>query len=236
MKLIPHFILIISCYFIGSFTSFAQPQLPDIGVETQGGISILAWINPYKTGVKSVAVQRSHDSIGKFSTIGFVADTDKGVQNFIDGQPRVGTNWYRLVIEFSSGMEWTSNTAKIELDSTAVANRIALPSNDSVQKIISQMDENLVNMKVVEPIVMPQSRHVFTNPFTGNINIELDEVEKNNYSLFFYNGSEKEVLKIKRVNESTIILDKRNFQKQGLYKFKLYKNQEEFEIGYINIY
>jgi hypothetical protein len=215
--------------------SYAQPDLPAIATITQGGLTVISWNNPYESGLKSIAVQRSADSNYNFTTLGYVTNLKKGVQSFVDAHPMPGKNWYRLIILFSSDMEWKSNLGTVTVDSAAIANRKPLPPSDSLQKLISQSG-NTSAINSLNTVSYPKSQYVFTNPFTGNINIEIADVFKNSYSLIFYDQNDKEVLKIPRINDKVVILDKRNFQKIGLFKFKLFKNKEEFDKGYITIY
>lgn len=216
-------------------SGLAQPDLPAISVITQGGISILSWNNTYESGLKSIAVQRSADSNYNFSTIGYVTDLKKGVQSFVDAHPMTGKNWYRLLILFTSDMEWKSSLGKVILDSAAIANRKPLPPSDSLQKLISQSG-NTAALNTLNTISYPKSQYVFTNPFTGNINIEIQDAFKESYSLIFYDQQDREVLRVPRINDKVVILDKRNFQNPGLFKFKLLKNKQEFDKGYVTIY
>ncbi|KAA5536956.1 hypothetical protein F0919_04590 [Taibaiella lutea] len=214
---------------------YAQPELPNIAVITQGGINILSFTNPYESGIKSIAVERSNDSVLNFTNIGYVASVKKGAASFVDAHPMVGKNWYRLQIVFSSGMEWISNLGTIEVDSSAIANRKPLPPSDSLQKIINATGNTAV-INEIKTVEMPKSQYVFTNPFTGNINIEIQDALKETYQLFFYDQNDKEVLRIPRINDKIVILDKRNFQTTGIFKFKLLKNKEDFDKGYVTIY
>lgn len=225
-------ILLASCS-----VSWAQPTLPEIGIVTQGGISVISWNNPYeKNNIKSIAVQRSADSNYNYATIGFVENLQKGVQSYIDANPMPGKNWYRLLLVFSSDMEWRSNLGAVSVDSADIANRKPMLPTDSLQKLIQQTGSSGSNISSMQTITYPKSQYVFTNPFTGNITIELADALKENYVLVFYDTDDKEVLRVPRVNDKVVILDKRNFQRSGLYKFKLFKNQEEFDKGYVTIY
>lgn len=219
-----------------TYTTYAQPELPEIGVGTQGGINIVSWKNPYKGGLKSIAVERSADSVFNFTTIGYVKNLNDVVQNFADGHPLVGKNWYRLQIVFTSDMDWKSNVKSINVDSAAIANQKQLPPSDSLQKIVNAAGGNVSIANELKAVEMPKSQYVFTNPFTGNINIEIQDAIQENYQLIFYDQSDKEVLKIPRINDKIVILDKRNFQNTGIFKFKLFKNKTEFDKGFVTIY
>lgn len=234
MKLPQRLFILTSAFVTLALCSFAQPTLPEVGVVSQKGINILSWTYPYTNGLKSVSVQRSADSTFNFTTIGVVGDLSRPVQNFVDAHPMPGRNYYRLTLTFSSDLTWKSNTIQVGVDSAAIANQQALPPNDTLQKIISQM--GAAGIESLNTISYVKSRYVFTNPFTGNINIEVPEPFMNNYYVIFYDQADKQVLKIPRVNDKVVVLDKRNFQKNGIFKFKLYKNAEEFEKGFVTIY
>lgn len=243
-------------------TAFAQPVLPDIVGATDKGINVLSWVAQYD-GIKSIAVQRSSDSVFNFATIGYVKNLKKGQQAFIDGHPAPGNNWYRLYIAFSSDLTWYSNRFKIHVDSSAILAKGVLPPNDSLQKLASRIKvdtssarlpaqpgkpvdtlQQLVNkirLSIPDPGEVDaysyiKSQYVFTNPFTGHITMEIPDVKKYHYSIKFFDLNNRKVLEIQKVLESPVIVDKRNFQKKGLFKFELMRGSEKLESGYITIY
>lgn len=218
-----------------SFFTKAQSTLPDFDIVSKDGIAILSWISPYSTGVKTVTVQRSEDSTHNFRTIGLVSNLKSTKQDFVDVHPLLGENYYRVILTFNSEIEWISNISKIVMDSNAIASQKIIPSNDSIQKIIEQTGSTNV-LSNLNTISTPRSRYVFTNPFTGNINIEIPGALDNTYTLIFYDQNEKKVLEIPSILEDVIILDKRNFQSNGTFKFKLFKNKKEFDKGIVTIY
>lgn len=237
-KLLAALLLFIS---IPSIQVMAQPELPDVGAVTRNGINILSWRSPFKSGIQFINIQRSMDSTFNFQTIGHIKDLEKVNQRFIDTRPYPGKNWYRVEMVFKSGTVWTSNKVSLTLDSADIANRKPLPPNDdSLQAIISRMDTNIPLDQTVEKLnriaSYTKSRYVYTNPFTGNIDIEIPDANKNNYSLSFYDRSGKEILHIPRINDTDVILDKRNFQITGILSFKLLKNNEDFEKGEVALY
>lgn len=227
--------LIILSFFVCSAVLKAQPALPEVGTLSQNGINILSWTNPYTSGVKTILVQRSRDSVMSFSTIGTVANMDKPVQSFVDAHPLPGNNYYIIKVIFTSETDWQSNTVMLHVDSNAIANQKVLPPNDSLQKLIGQMGST-PSVDKVDAISYTRSKYVYTNPFNGNINIEVPEPFKNAYKLIFYDQNGKDVLDINRLNDSFIVLDKRNFQASGVYKFKLLKDNQKFDDGFITIY
>ncbi len=86
------------------------------------------------------------------------------------------------------------------------------------------------------PSVYIKSQYIFTNPFTGHVNVEIPEAAKHDYSITFFTDDNRRVIEIPRVREPSVIIDKRNFQHKGIYKFELFKNKEKLETGYITIY
>ncbi len=234
MKLRLQSVLLFAALFMLSQYVYAQPTLPEVGAATQKGINILSWTNPYANGIKSISVMRSADSALNFTTIGLVSNLSKPVQNFVDAHPMPGNNYYQLKLTFTSDVDWKSNVIMLHVDSAAIANQAGLPPNDTLQKIIGQM--GTTNIESLSTVTYPRSRYVFTNPFSGNINIVVPEPFKDTYYVLFFDQSDKQVLKIPRVNDTTVVLDKRNFQKSGVFKFTLFKNNQEFEKGFVTIY
>jgi hypothetical protein len=272
-------ILFLLIIFISFFQkSIAQPVLPDMASVTQNGINILTWTCQYD-GVKSIAVQRSSDSNLNYITIGYVKDTKKGVQYYLDGHAKAGPNWYRVKLVFGSDLSWTSNRIKIIVDSAQVAKGRVLPPNDSLQTLASKFstkrvdvtdsasgkvgkktvivtstvtkskDTNVLNrtpslgltieipdIENVNAYSYIKSQYVFTNPFTGHVNIEIADAKAVKYSIDFFDSKNVKILEIPKIAEPAVILDKRNFQRVGMYKFELYKEKVKLETGYITIY
>lgn len=226
-------------FFFVSLHSKAQVTLPDIQVVTQNGANIISWMCQYD-GIKSISVQRSHDSVYNFSTIGFVQNIKKGPQAFIDGHPLPGNNYYRLYIAFSSDLTWYSNRIKVVLDSAQLLQKTVLPPNDSLQKMVGKIttSNGTTDVSSLSTYSYVRSQYVFTNPFTGHINIELPE-DKNPHDVFsirFFNADNARIFDVPKIPEASVVLDKRNFQKKGVYKFELLKNNKIIERGYVTIY
>jgi len=280
-----------------AFKTIAQPILPAIAGTSERGVVILTWNCQYN-GIKSIAVQRSADSIHNFHTVGYVKGLDKGIQAFVDGHPSPGKNFYQLYIVFSSDLTWNSNTLKLTIDSSELINdELVLPPNDSLQKFLitnnlkknrshsgivinidtsangdgkpltaEEMVANAVldgasgTMKTsagagpgtsrqkisisfvedpneVNPYTFIKARFIYTDPLTGHINMVLpDDVKAHHYSVKFYDLAKNQVLEVPKIDAPKIIIDKRNFERKGVYKFILVKDLRELETGYISIY
>jgi len=82
-----------------------------------------------------------------------------------------------------------------------------------------------------------RSRYVAVDPVTGHIGITLpDDVATHHYSVKFFDKNNKLALEIPRLNTANVILDKRNFQKKGTYKFVIRRDVLELEHGFITIF
>lgn len=242
MKNIAIFFISLSLFLGIHNQSVAQATLPEIDIITKDGINILSWNNPYTSGIKTIIIERSNDSILSFINIGVVKNFTTTTQSYVDATPLLGDNWYRVNVVFTSDMEWRSNVKKIVVDSAAIANRKPITNTDTLQKIVTKaieqnkpIDEKIVSNSV-QTITYPKSKYIFTNPFSGNVSIELKDFDDNDYHIEFLTLEDKSIFKIPRINEGEIILDKRNFQKLGTYKFIIYKNDNVFEKGFISIF
>ncbi|HTN47443.1 MAG TPA: hypothetical protein VL098_13925 [Flavipsychrobacter sp.] len=222
-----------------SVTTRAQAVLPDLQIDTQKGINVLSWLAQFD-GIKSIAVQRSSDSIYNFTTIGYVKNVKKGAQGYVDAHPLPGKNFYRLYIAFNSDLTWYSNRIKIVIDSTQLLQKTVLPPNDSLQKMVTAILEEggVPDASTISTYSYTRSQYVFTNPFTGHINIELPEEisSQDVYSLRFFDSRNVRVFDVPKVSEQSVILDKRNFQRKGMYKFEMKKNNKVIETGFVTIY
>lgn len=269
---IAHFILLVILLAIQGTSIYAQaPTLPDIVAASDKGVNVLTWNCQYD-GIKSIAVQRSTDSVVNYKTIGYVKNTKKGLQAFLDGHPDPGDNWYKLNIAFSSDLTWESNKIKVYIDSATLLSRGVIPPNDSLQKYATNVNikpQDVIassmattkdintSIQVNKPSIgdapeldidIPtsdanqmtyiKSQHVFTNPFTGHINVELPNDTRETFSLQFFTQDDltTPVLDIPRLREKKVIIDKHNFQGKGVYKFILNRGHDLLDEGYISIY
>ena len=228
-----NFLLTALVFLLSGWNVFAQPDLPNMVTLSQGGINVLSWNNPYTTGITSVTIERAAVSDSGYVTIGAIQDLKKPSQYFTDANPLPGDNYYRVKILFNSNLEWFSNEFLIHVDSSLITERKLIPSKDSVEHLVSQLG--------VKANVPPQSnyqisQYIYTNPYNGNINIELRNALDIAYKVVFYDDKGQEVLEIPRVNEVFLVLDKRNFQKNGLYRFVVFEGEKKFTDGYVSVY
>jgi hypothetical protein len=233
MKQILFLLLLLSIGFV----SFAQnpeiPTLPGLKIETKDGYNHLSWVSEYDR-LKSVQILRSQDSVLSFIAIGNIAKPKKGVQKFVDKNPKLGKNYYKVRVLFASELEWFSNTYKVVLDSaTVAASRLRSVSTGSTNS--KSIDNTQDNSDFTDFYYEPSTK-IYTNPYTGHIMINLEDARQKRYALKFYNPRKEEVLYISRIKKKHIVLDKYNFNAKGTYSFKLMESDEIKETGYITIY
>lgn len=228
-----NFLVLVISIFLLPLVSMAQPDLPNVAQLSKDGVNILSWINPYTANSKDVLIERSNALEEEYTVIGKIEEVQLPTQYFTDIQPLPGDNYYRVLVVFKTGHEWRSNDVHIYNAPETLSNSKVI-SKDSVEHLV----KTLGVVREVEPTIVDYktSPYVYVNPFNGNVNIELNDALEEWYKIIFYDENNKVMFEIPRVNDVFIILDKRNFQKFGLYKFKIYKNDEVFADGYVSIY
>lgn len=226
-------LIVIGMMLASCFKMYAQPDLPNMATLSQGGINILSWNNPHTNSVREVTIERSPEEDTGFVWIGKIDDVRKPSQYFTDPTPLPGNNFYRVRVQFNSNIDWYSNVFLVKTDSLAVLQRTAVPSEDSLEKIVSQLG---VVSEIPQQAQYQISPYVYTNPYNGNINIEFNDALEVAYKIVFYDIQGKEVLLIPRVNDKLVVLDKRNFQRNGQYKFVVFQGEKEYASGTVSIY
>lgn len=229
-------IFLLSFILFQTFTSWGQSTLPEFDIEQKEGSYILNWTNPYTKNVKKVEIERRLEKENTFEKIGEIKNLSSENQTFIDAHPHLGENQYRIRVTFTSNTHWISNVRSLEMDSLNLRKQQNLESTESIQEKLNNANGNIATAKEIIENKYPSSKLIFTNPFTGHVNIEINNAMQQRYSVKFYDLNDKEVLSIDRVREDISILDKRNFQKLGVYKFILFRNNDKIEEGYITIH
>jgi hypothetical protein len=95
-----------------------------------------------------------------------------------------------------------------------------------------------VHMPFDEPAenipIFIQSKYIHTDTATGHVDMFLpDDVGTHHYSVKFFDKDKHVIMEVPKINTARIIIDKRNFQRKGVYKFTLRKDWVEIESGYI---
>lgn len=81
-----------------------------------------------------------------------------------------------------------------------------------------------------------RSDYVSVLTASGHVEVKLPgDYRAHVFSLKFYNAQGRARVDIPSLTEQIVIIDKRNFQKRGTYRFVLKKDGAEFESGYVNV-
>ena len=277
----------------------AQPQLPDIAGSIDKGQVSLIW-NCQFSGIKSILVRRSWDSVEAYTVIGNVKQTKKGIQVFTDKKPLDGKNYYKLLITFASGLKWSSNHIGIQvgkgnsvpliakkIDPIIKVEKKAAPKPAPIKPIKIDTVKPIAKLSTTTPVLslgsdrdkerervreterdrdtnkMPNtsliarakrpsliykedaaivpdvfipSKYITTDTVLGHVLINLPEdIKLHQYSLKIFDKADHLIMQVPRLNASKIVMDKRNFPKNGIYKFILRKDYNELERGNIVI-
>lgn len=131
----------------------------------------------------------------------------------------------------------------VEIKKEQSGGRIADKNADTTNTAASETKTNALSISIEVPDIESvnaysyiKSQYVFTNPFTGHVNIEIADAVTAKYSIDFYDSKNNKIIQIPHISQPNLILDKRNFQHVGLFKFDLYKDKVKLETGYITIY
>lgn len=188
------------CTLLVSLTN-AQDNLPSFKIKLlQDGKVLISWHNPNLNCVK-LLVQRSTDE-KNYTTIVAAKKPNLFENSFTDTKTPVQTNtFYRILYTLKNG-----------------ATYITKPLN-TLKK------ENLVKTETQNASAdWKASPFVFTNN-SGYIQIHVNNASENKYSIKFLDDKGNTVLKINKINEDQLILDKTNFIHAGWFQFELYKNE-----------
>lgn len=229
--------ILIIIYLVFSFILLqAQPpQLPAMQIVTNQAKNVLSWTLQYD-GVKSIAIQRSADSVRNFATIGVITAPKKGILSYTDARPEIGKNYYRLSITFAGDVEWFSNNYKVEIDSATIAKSLQeIIQSGSSKSIVANPATKSNQIESTDFYYTPSTR-IYTNPYTGHVNITLEDALNKKYSIRFFDPEKNEVLRVSRVTKKHLVLDKNNFNAKGTYSFQLFEGSSLNETGYITIY
>lgn len=189
---------------VSGFSAYSQALLPHITVYNKNGTVHISWISGY-VGIKQIGVQRSQDSLFNYSTIGFAADPNKKVNEFIDHKPQGGKTFYRLFILFTNSSYFFSDPASPTLPSLAPG---ATPNT---------------GQSFASPSI-----YVYTNA-QGNVNVSLPQPKEHHYEIRFYNSDDQFIFNLKNIERPLLILDKSNFLRAGWYHYELYDNDKLME-------
>ena len=223
-----------------------QPMLPGMSCKCDGGRVDVAWQCQYD-GVKHISVNRSFDGLGRFDRVGRLEVPAKGVQHYFDTDRRTGPRYYKLVIEFNSGLVWQSNVCRIVVDTECV-----LSLSGSGKMMVKDTSGPAANYPLRVPslkhIVLPRPIDNITEPLfvipihvgvqknTGHVFVKLStSINREKHTIDFYDKEGSKVVSIPDIAVDYILIEKRNFQHKGVYKFVLKRAGSELETGYVTV-
>jgi len=225
------FILLVSCVaFAGKI--YAQDTLPKISVTNRYGKIIVSWKNTYGATISNINIQRSFDTIKRFTTIGTVLNPMNIENGYVDPKPTGGKNFYRLFIAFEGGEYIFTKSYRPVLDTLNEIPGFAISDfwieTAEEKKKLEKKDG--ISRPLKTPGFVP-SKFVFTGK-DNNVIINLPDAEFQKFSVHFFDEFDNPVFELKAIKESYLILEKVNFLHSGWFKYDLFNNgilQEKFK-------
>ena len=196
-------ILILLFFLILQKISFAQDTLPNISVIQRSNKVVISWTNPF-TSLATIGIQRSHDSLKNFTTIGSVLNIKAKSNGFVDAKEFMPPQYYRLFIAFEGGSYIFTKSHRPGIDTLK-----PIPEITEIQQ-------------PVKTWFVP-SKLVYTGR-DNNVIIDLPDAEKKKYSIKFFEEDGSPIFELKKITESYLTLDKVNFLHTGLFNFEIYSD------------
>jgi hypothetical protein len=188
----------------------AQDTLPAISVKNRNGKIIISWKNAYGAQINNINIQRSTDSIKKFSTIGSVLNPMNRENGYVDSKAPTGKIFYRVFVAFDGGSYLFTHSYSPVLDT----------SNEMVPGVI--VEEKKDFPRPGSNAFVP-SKFVFTGR-DNNVIINLQDAANRKFSIKFFDENDNPIFEIHKINEPYLILEKVNFLHAGWFKYHLFDN------------
>ncbi len=192
----------------------AQDTLPKISVKNRDGKIIISWSNTYGAKISNINIQRSQDSIKKFTTIGTVLNPLNKENGFVDTKSPGGKIFYRVFVAFDGGDYLFTRSYKPVLD-TSTQSEIAF--EEERKELEKENAKSVTNSGFVP------SKFVFTGK-DNNVIINLSNAPTQKFSIHFFDENDKPVFELHTIKEPYLILDKVNFLHSGWFKYHLFNN------------
>lgn len=187
---------------------YAQDTLPRVSVKSRGDKIIISWKNAYGAKINNINIQRSIDSLKRFSTIGTVLNPMNKENGFVDTKYTGGRIFYRVFVAFEGGGYVFSRSMKPVPDT----------SNDLIDLETNESSNPLALNGFVP------SKFVFTGK-DNNVIINLYNASTQKFSIKFFDEHDNPVFELRSIKESYLILEKVNFLHAGWFKYNLYNNE-----------
>ena len=113
-------ILIVLSIFFTAFEGkiYGQDTLPKISVVDRFGKIIISWKNTYGATISNINIQRSTDSLKRFTTIGSVLNPMNMENGYVDSKSPGGKIFYRVFVAFEGGDYLFSRSYRPVIDSS----------------------------------------------------------------------------------------------------------------------
>ncbi len=108
------FVFMLTVAFAGN--TFAQDTLPRISVKNISSQIIISWKNNYGANISNINIQRSHDSLKNFITIGTVLNPLNKENGYVDRSATNPNMFYRIFVAFEGGTYFFSHSHKPVID------------------------------------------------------------------------------------------------------------------------
>ncbi|MEP7110213.1 MAG: hypothetical protein ABI760_19615 [Ferruginibacter sp.] len=189
---------------------FAQDTLPAISVKNRDGKIIISWKNVYGATINNINIQRSTDSIRRFSTIGSVLNPMNKENGFVDNKSPGGKIFYRVFIAFDGGDYLFTRSYK--------------PVPDTAKETLIEIaEEKKETFKPGSPTSFVPSKFVFTGK-DNNVIINLPNAAAQKFSIKFFDEDDNQIFEVHNIKEPYLILEKVNFLHSGWFKYHLFDN------------
>jgi hypothetical protein len=221
-------VLLLYCV-VPTSTMYAQDTLPKISVKDRFGKIIISWKNTYGAKISNINIQRSADSIKKFTTIGTVLNPINRENGFVDSKAPTGKIFYRVFVAFEGGEYIFSHSYRPVVDSTKDP-EVEIEKKETVdekqESNVEKKETDVEKKEIVKPIPRPvfiPSKFVFTGK-DNNVIINLTDAASQKFSIKFFEENGSPLFELHTIKEPYLILDKVNFLHAGWFQYHLFNN------------
>lgn len=196
---------------------YCQDTLPKISVVDRFGKVIISWKNVYGATISNINIQRSTDSLKRFTTIGSVLNPLNSENGYVDSKSPGGKIFYRVFVAFEGGNYLFTRSYRPVIDTTKEA-----VMELEKEKVEIPEDKKEKNKPALPPVFVP-SKFVFTGK-DNNVVINLPDAETQKFSIKFFEENGTPLFELHTIKEPYLILEKVNFLHAGWFKYDLYNN------------
>lgn len=199
-----------------SISSWAQDTLPRISVTLLNKKVIVSWKNTYGARIATLNIQRSTDSLKRFTTIGSVLNPTARENGYVDTKAPDSLQYYRVFVAFEGGQYFFSKSMRPVKDS------LPPEAAETALELLPPPTEDVSAGKPTVAAFVP-SKWVFTGK-DNNLVIQLPEAGVKTYSLRIFNADSVLLFQLATIKEPFLILEKSNFMRAGWYHYELLEN------------